>query len=270
MQNYVGNIVKIETQSQNIIGKLCLVDEEKGKVVLTNKDAKEREISILEINHIDLADENSSDEQSAGAYGRPLEETQMHYLFYDAFNIYGPFEDSFIQTVAIALKKFVRNLKNSSVRIVIGSDDVFGRIGFCFACSLLERVCELSIEVDCELEDLRTMKYKQIYHRCGGEIQECRDPDRRAITLYACNRNYFRNLEETPTGTVLILDLLEKMPFSPFIGLGLGFVPEHYAQFSKGFYILDVGFSTMLADKYKVCKKFDSSLMKADLNKIRR
>ena len=71
---------------------MTLFDKEKGRIFIENGE-KKYEMSLNEIVNVSLSQENTCEE-------KPLNEVDMYALFYEAFNIYGSFEDQFIYSVA--------------------------------------------------------------------------------------------------------------------------------------------------------------------------
>lgn len=191
----------------------------------------------------------------------------MYALFYEAFNIYGPFEDQFIYSVANALKKFMRDISSSSIKIIVASDDIFGRIGLCFARIALGRARCLSVELQCDLFDLCSLKYKNAYLNSGGVFDsQSTEENSYSLLLFACNRNCKFQKSEYSANQIILLDIPSVVDIPVFTGLGLGFIPENYKLCNRSCYVIDVGLGSVLAKKYKLPQSYKNSLVKLDLS----
>lgn len=167
MVDYIGKKVIVKTEKGILEGLLVSYNEEEGKLSIEDSLCIRKELGFMDV--IDL---NTIDSQNKSPNGEPLNEIQMHTLFYEAFNIYGPLEDNFCWLVASALKKFLKDIATSKVKIVIGSDDIFGRIGLCFARLLFEKAEKVDVFLSCDLFDFRTLRYKDMFLNSGGHFEE--------------------------------------------------------------------------------------------------
>ena len=265
MVDYIGKRVVIKTEEGTVQGKLTYFNRDSGKLTVEDSYNISNELDLVDIIEVKLADVHA-DQLRGSTSTQVLTEENMYSLFYDAFNVYGPFEDHFSCTIATSLKKFLRDLANSRIKIIIGSDDVFGRVGLCFARILLDKVEHLDVVLECDISDLRTLKYKNSFINSGGSFAECPSPASYTMILFACNREFEFTLEDSASSLVLLLDIPKQMPFA-FTGLGLGFTPENYRTCPKFYYLIDAGFGNMLCDKYGICKQYKSSLMKVEITK---
>ncbi|KAM0680640.1 hypothetical protein GINT2_001328 [Glugoides intestinalis] len=262
MESFVGKNLRVKTAEKLYEGKMNEVNCLNGIIKMELNSKQPLELKFTEILNISLADE-----EEVGAE-MPLKEADMYLLFFEAFNIFGPFEDQFVSTVANSLKKFIRELSTARVKILVGSDDIFGRIGLCFARLLLDKTLELSVEIRCELNDLRTMKYQNAFLNSGGgfNLQKIEETGYTTV-LFATNRHGDFSFENELSGQVLLLDIPQAPVFSNFIGLGLGFIPEHYQSCKKFYYLIDVSFGAALAKKFKLPQNFKNSLVKIETQK---
>lgn len=262
METYLGKNLKVKTADILYQGKMSGFDTEKGIVVLEN-NLNKQELKFDDILSISLAEDP---EESMEA---PLKESDMYLLFYEAFNIFGPFEEHFVCLVGNAVKKFIREISTANIKIIVGSDDVFGRIGFSFARSILDKAKSVSVEVRCTINDLNTMKYQNAFINSGGLLEESSGEEKSySMIIFASNRNGNFNLDRNSSNQVIVLDIPETLQFNNFIGLGLGFIPENYMKCNRFYYIVDVGFGFPLAKKYKLPQNFKNSLMKVDVPNI--
>lgn len=259
MECFEGQFLKVKTEKNTIEGVMTCFDKEKGKIIIENAD-KKYEMNFDEVLDVFLPKEEVSEE-------KPLNESDMYALFYEAFNIYGPFEEQFVYSVASSLKKFMRDIAACNIKIVIESDDVFGRIGLCFARMILGRSKDLSVELRCNLFDFNTLKYKSAFLNSGGKFDDISDDIKSySLVLFACNRNCSFNLNGCSSSQIIILDIPSKIDISGFTGLGLGFIPENYSHCNRSCYVVDVGFGSILTKKYNLPHNFKNSLVKIDLN----
>lgn len=264
MSEYIGKPVAIRTETGLVQGRLLQFDKENGKILLECPDNKSKELDLLDVLEVNIAEEEDKSQQNF--YGRPLSESDMHKLFYEAFNVYGPFEDAFCMTVSLAIKKFLRDVTTARICIIIGSDDVFGLIGLCLARLLHNKALEIDVYLACELCDLRTLRYREAFLNSGGSFVDSPKASGYTMVVYACNRSF--EIKNVPKGGItLLLDLPSKAPNVPFTGLGLGFAPEHYHICPKFYYIIDVGFGSVLASKYDVYAGTRGSLVKVEIAK---
>lgn len=254
MEAYIGKNLNIKTINGDVEGIMESINTESGLMSILNQNTR-KIIKFDDVTSIELLQSNN-----------PLPEQDMYGVFYEAFNVFGPSEDHFILTVASSLKKFLRDFSASSIRIVIGSDDVFGRIGLCFARIALGRTEKLSVILACNLSEIKSITYKSFYENSGGIFTTGIGESNYSLTLFACNRNFKFNEYAVSSGQNIILDLPGTMPFQNFTGLGLGFVPEHSNVCSKFFYLLDVGFGNQICKKYGLPTKFKNSLVKVEVN----
>lgn len=255
MEIYEGQILKVKTENNDYEGVLTKFDKENGKVII-EKDMKKYEMNFNDILNISLLQQDISEE-------KPLSESDMYTLFYEAFNIYGPFEDHFIYSVASALKKFMREMSSSTIKIIVGSDDIFGRIGLCFARIALGRVKSLSVELHCDLFDLSTLKYKNAYLNSGGIFdQHSSDENSYSLVLFASNRNFKFESSGYSSNQIILLDIPQTVNIPVFTGLGLGFIPENYKLCNRSCYVVDVGLGSILTKKYKLFQNYKNTLMK--------
>lgn len=261
MEEFIGKKIKVGTSKGLFEGKMNFIDKNLGTISISNNIGIQsfNFDEILTLSEVKCSQDNNNQ--------IPLKETDMYSLFYEAFNVFGPFEDHFILSVSQSLKKFLRDFTASSIKIIIGSDDVFGRIGLCFARIALDRVSKLDIDVKCNLNDLKTLQYKNAYENSGGCFTSNFEKANYSMILFACNRNYNFKDENPTASQVLILDIPSSLPFQAFTGVGLGFIPEHANICNKIFYLFDVGFGCTLCKKYKLPCKYKNSLVKIDLAK---
>lgn len=286
--NFIGKHVLIKTESGEFSGRLIAYNEENGKILLEDSYNITNELDILNVLEVQLTDNNTADthnivcekdnmvnnteniviskdtfitmNQNTISY---LNEETMHELFNDAFNIYGPFEDNFCATITMGLKKFIKDPFSAKIKIVVGSDDIFGRIGLCFARSLIGRVESLDVEIRCTIKDLKTFKYLNSYKNSSGVFTNECPPFRTNYTmvLFATNRHCNFELHNAVSDYIILLDIPKVVNF-PFTGLGLGFKPENYRTCSRFYYLLDVGFPSVLCKKYFIPSYFKNSLVK--------
>lgn len=257
MEEFKGKKIKLKTEKSVIEGILYEFSVDSGNFVIENQGNK-MNLKISDVLDVSLIKE---DEKIAS----PLKEADMYSLFYEAFNVFGPYEDQLIYTVAVSLKKFLKDLKTSSVKIVIESDDIFGRIGFCFARLLLDKVEYLSVETRCEFFDLSTLRYKNTFLNSGGILDDSSDSTTFSLLLFACNRNCSFNKDNIPSSQIIVLDIPKTLSFSNFNGIGLGFIPENYKVCNKCYFVVDVGFGSYLCSKYRIPSNYKNSLVKYDV-----
>ena len=254
MNKFKGKLIKIKTEKSFIEGIMSEFDQKNGKVTIENNSFK-TEMKFDEILEISLIEEE------------PLKESEMYALFYEAFNIYGPFEDQFIYSVSSALKKFLRDISTSTIKIIVDSDDVFGRIGLCFARSILGKAKCISLEIRTDLLDLNSLKYKNAFINSGGSIDEneySKDEKSYTLILFACNRNCSFEKFLSFSNQIVLIDIPENTSLNSFTGLGLGFLPENKAVCNRSYYLVDVGFGNLLTKKYKLPQNLKTSLVKMD------
>lgn len=270
MADYVGQNVVIKTESGIVKGKLTCFSHDSGKLTVEDSYNISNEIDLADIVEVSLM-------EAEGGSDRALTEDEMYQLFYDAFNVYGPFEDNFCTMISMALKKFLRNPTADRVKIIIGSDDIFGRIGLCFARLLIGKTALLEVDLETEISDLRTMKYKNAYENSGGKFNNLDFGKENAfdnnsnvteyrLILFATNRNFDFNLKGASAVHSIILDIPTSVSFS-FTGIGLGFRPENYKICPGFFYLADVGFSKILCEKYRINKTYKANLVKIEISK---
>jgi hypothetical protein len=256
MDKFEGKLIKVKTEKSLFEGILSFFDKANGKITIESNSSK-IEMFFDEILEISLIEEE------------PLKESEMYALFYESFNIYGPFEDQFVYSIASALKKFLRDMSTSSIKVIVDSDDVFGRIGMCFARILLGKVKQLSLEIRCDLFDLNSLKYKNSFINSGGSIDEIdmsKEEKSFSFILFACNRNSSFEKYSNISNQIILLDIPENPTFQSFTGLGLGFIPENRSMCTRSYYLIDVGFGSYLTKKYKLPQNLKNSLVKMDLN----
>lgn len=258
MEEYIGKNLRIKTDNGNVEGKMLAIDLENGKVTIETLD------NLLDINFNDVFNVSVVE---ADLLPSPLKETDMYMLFYEAFNVFGPFEEEFIYMTANTLKKFFRDISTADVKIIIGSDDVFGRIGLCFARLALNRGASVSIELRCDLHDVRTLKYKNVFENSGGRFGQSINDTLFGMILFACNRNAKFDIGNLKSTQIVLLDIPKSVELPNFIGFGLGFVPEHCAKCNKFYYVIDVGFGTTLVKKYRLPQNFKTNLVKFEIPK---
>lgn len=262
MADYIGKKVLLKTEAGNLSGKLTSFNKDAGKLILEDSYNISNELDLLDILEVQLIDIQPYTSNDKNA----LDENTMHSLFYDAFNVYGPFEDNFCSIIATSLKKFLRDMNSAKIKIIIGSDDLFGRIGLCFARMLIGRVQSLDVEVKCDISDLRSCRYMQAFKNSGGSLLSLQVSSAPyTLLLFACNRDFDFDLQDCISNLILVLDIPQELPFL-FTGLGLGFKPENYRACPKFYYLVDVGFSPILCDKYGIPKHFKSSLNRENVN----
>lgn len=266
MTDYIGKKVVITTENGVVHGKLTSFNKDSGKLTLEDSYNISNELDLVDIVEVQMEEDRRGSTKDPGAE-QGLKEEDMYSLFYDAFNVYGPFEDNFCSVITTSLKKFIKDTTTSRIRIVVGTDDIFGRVGLCFARFLLDRVEHLDVECACEIHDLRTQRYVNAFINCGGCFVEQSAQEQYTMVVFACNRSFDFSQRSPHSGLVLLLDLPPKVPFASFTGLGLGFTPEHYNVCPKSFYLVDAGFGSVLCNKYKICKSYKSSLVKIDISR---
>lgn len=255
MEKFEGKLLKVKTEKSTIEGIMSAFDKENGKITIEN-DSKKLEMNFNEILDISLLQEEI-----------PLKESDMYALFYEAFNIFGPFEDQFIYAVATSLKKFMRDISTCTIKIIIESDDIFGRIGLCFARLILGKVKCLTVDLRCELYDFNTLKYRGAFINSGGCFDASNTEERSfTLILFACNRNCNFERNGAISNQILLLDIPKTSNLPNFTGLGLGFIPENCNSCNRSYYVIDVGFGNALATKYKLPYNLKNSLVKMDLN----
>lgn len=259
MEEFVGKELRVGTTKGPIEGVMCVFDKDNGIITIQNTAGK-HELYFDDVISVNMVE---SDGTSCQAETKALKEADMYALFYEAFNIYGPFEDHFIFAVAISLKKFLRDFSASSIKIVVGSDDVFGRIGLCFARLALGRAECVSVELRCDLNELKSQKYRNAFENSGGYFDSVSKSF--SLALFACNRNGNFEMNGFSSAQTIILDIPRSLPFTNFTGVGLGFIPENSAVCTKPYYLLDVGFGSVLCQKYGIPSKYKNSLVKMDI-----
>lgn len=258
MVDYIGKEVIIKTQNRTIQGILRQFNNEDGKIIMEDPYNINTDVDILDVLEVQLVKGKSIVE--------PLKEESMYALLYDAFNIYGPFEDSFCATVSSTLKKFLKDPSSASIRIIIGSDDIFGRIGLCFARLLLGRTSCLHVECACAIRDIRSQKYSASFINSGGSFAVSIPEQQYTLTLFATNRHFEFSSKNCTSSLIVLLDIPKEVPFQ-FTGLGLGFQPENYQIGKRFYYLLDVGFPPLLCEKYNLPRELKSSLVREDADK---
>ncbi|KAI5148522.1 hypothetical protein ENBRE01_0383 [Enteropsectra breve] len=256
---YIGKNVIVSTELGKYAGNLLSFDENMGKLVLKDGASTFKTIDLLDITEVELQGEQLED---YGAYGRALPEEQMYRLFYDAFNLYGPFEGEFCSVIATGISKFIRDPETYKIKIIIGSDDIFGRIGLCLARLILHKIEKLTVVLDCDIHNLKTLKFQNAFLNSGGALTRSNSIADYTLILYAANRNYDFKLAGDDRSINILLDIPKTpVPFF-FTGLGLGFVPENHSNCNRMYYMIDAGFGTMLSSKYGICKNFKNSMFK--------
>lgn len=270
MSSFIGKEVAIRTELGTVQGKLLQFDKESGRILIEDAGKSTKELDLLDVLEVNLmgteltAANSDSPPGIAPIFGQPITENDMHSLFYEAFNVYGPFEDSFCATISLAIKKFLRDVSSSKICVIVGSDDIFGRVGLCFARTILGKCRTLDVLLQTDICDLRTVRYREAFLNSGGHFLE-QQREAYTMVLFACNRHHLMN--NPPKGSIsLLVDLPNKAPPFPFTGLGLGFVPENYTICSKLYYIIDVGFGAVLANKYGAANGMRGSLVKMEMN----
>lgn len=256
MVDYIGRKVIVKTEGGNLEGTLISYDQDQGKLAIEDSMYIKKELGFL-----DILELNSADSINRPQNGFPLTEIEMHRLFYEAFNIYGPLEDNFCWLVASGLKKFLKDVSSSKIKIIIGSDDIFGRIGLCLGRMLYEKAERVDVVLVCDVFDLRTLRYKDIFLNAGGRFEDSRNDFKYTMTVFAANRHFEYKSQVNPTGQIILIDLPTVSPFDNFIGIGLGFVPENH-MICSGYYIMDCGFCKTLIEKYGICSQFKSFMVK--------
>jgi len=258
MEEYIGKNLRVKLATSSIEGVMSSLDTEGGRMILDTPTSK-LEIKFNDVFNVSLLEDE--------AIPAPLRESDMYLMFYEAFNVLGPFEDQFIYNIAYSLKKFFKEISTADIKIIVGSDDVFGRIGLCFARLVLNRAARLSVELRCEINDLRTLRYKNVFENSGGSYNCFMSDTAFSMVLFASNRNVKFDLGSLVTPQALLLDIPKTIGFSNFIGLGLGFIPENFSICGKFYYLIDVGFGAALAKKYKLPQQFKNSLIKVEVHK---
>lgn len=256
MEDYIGRNLKIKTIEGSVEGILETFDKESGIITILNQNIKK----VLNFDDVTGLDLNETPKDG------PLKEEDMYSLFYEAFNIYGPIEEHFVLSVASALKKFIKDLSTASIKIIIGSDDVFGRIGLAFARIIYGRVANLSIEFRSEIRETKTQLYKNMYTNSGGVFTNT-SQNVFSLVLFASNRHSDFGMKNMSTSQTILLDIPSSLPFINFTALGLGFIPENSQLSTKFFYLLDVGFGIHLCKKYGLPTTYKNSLMRIEPNR---
>lgn len=261
MQDYIGKKLKIRTGNQIHEGKMASFNIEDGKIVLENAFNKKQEFKFDDVTNISLLDDECLEQA-------PLKQSDMYTMFYEAFNIYGPTEDQYIYAIVISLKKFFREISTATIKIIIESDDVFGRIGLSFARFILDKAQHVSVELRCELYDLNSLKYKNAFENSGGYFDQPSNENRNyGMILFATNRNGNYDLGSLTSNQIIFLDIPAKTKIHNFIGLGLGFIPENFNVCNKFYYLIDVGFGLELARKYKLPHGLKNNMVKIETTK---
>lgn len=261
MQDYIGKKLKIKTGNQIHEGKMSSFNVDDGKIVLENAFNKKQEFKFDEVTNISLLDDDSLEQA-------PLKQSEMYAMFHEAFNIYGPTEDQYIYIIAVSLKKFFRDISTATIKIIIESDDVFGRIGLSFARFVLNKAQHVSVELRCELYDLNSLKYKNSFENSGGYFDQPSEESKNyGMILFATNRGGNYDLGNLTSTQILFLDIPESPKISNFVGLGLGFIPENFHVCNKIYYLIDVGFGLELARKYKLPFGLKNNMIKMEINK---
>ncbi len=260
--HFIGKKVCIKTEGGDFYGRLTAFNKEDGKIIVEDSYNISKELDLLKVNEVKLLESQFGDFQ-VNKNHEPLSEEKMYELFDDAFNVYGPFEDSFCTIISLALKKFIKDIVSAKIKIIIGSDDVFGRIGLCFASLLIGRVADLDVEIKCTVKNVKTLKYLNAYENSGGSIKENESSAKSSysLILFAANRNFDFNIDNSVSNHVLILDIPKKVNFL-FTGLGLGFKPENYKTCTRFYYLVDAGYPSFLCNKYNIPMYFKNSLVK--------
>lgn len=261
MCDYIGQYVLVKTEKGTLDGRLTSFNKDSGRIILEDAYNISNEIDLMEVVDVQLQDKRDDKDPGDGA----LTEENMHALFYDAFNVYGPSEDHFCVTIAMALKKFIKDVSTARVRIVVGSDDVFGRIGLCLARILLGRTELLHVELGCTITNLRTHRYANTFINSGGSYTQPTEDSSYSLVVFCSNRHYRFGSAAKTTGQVILLDLPSFVPFETFTAVGLGFTPENYRVCPRSFYLIDASFGSILCDKYKIRKHYKNSLVKIDV-----
>ncbi|EED44448.1 hypothetical protein EBI_26129 [Enterocytozoon bieneusi H348] len=192
-----------------------------------------------------------------------LNEQEMYNLFYDAFNTYGPTEDQFIIQGAIGILKIIKDKKK--IKIIIGSDDVFGRIGLCLARLLLQKkdTHKITVVVLCNIKNIDTVKYKYMYLNNGGIISLLNDNNEVDQIIFASNRNFeFQKICHGEQVVYLYFDVPEIQPFRKALGVGFGFTPNTFSNCKSHFYIIDMSFSNVLYNMYNIKETFNYSVIR--------
>jgi Domain of unknown function (DUF5096) len=265
MQDLIGKKLVFMREKGNIEGIFISYDEDTGKILIKDpfNDSKITEIEISDVTEVKISETDPpADISPKIALSQGLSESRMYALFNDAFNIYGPFEDSFIYSVAISMKKFIKDQATSKIKIVVGSDDVFGRIGLSFARLMMDRVEKLDLVLDCGLADIKSLGYLSAFYNSKGELSQSTENTHYTLVLFACNRHYSFSMGNNTADQTIIMDLPNQISIPNFTHVSLGFTPEYFKKAWKYYYIIDVGFGAALAEKYGIFIKYKNSLTK--------
>ncbi|KAL6121544.1 hypothetical protein NUSPORA_01512 [Nucleospora cyclopteri] len=261
MKEHIGKSVMAKTPKSIVKGVLQGFDEENG-ILFIGLQKKVIQLSAENVINLEVQGEAQSNCEQIIS---PLQEKEMYSLFYDAFNFTGPFEDAFIHQAAVSLIKFTKNMK--SIKIIVGSDDVFGRIGLHFARIMWEKTnskiykeTAVSIEIVCCLETIKSKCYlsliqEDLFNEDNGQNHD--------LVIFGTNRNLqFSKIQFNDQSTYVFIDIPAKITCKKFFGVGLGFIPEHFKSCFPFFYIFDMFFPSELIQKYHLVTDFANSIIK--------
>lgn len=262
MDQHIGKKLLFRTEKGILQGILKSYDSETGKIYLQENDIV-KEIDVVEVVDVQEIQDGAD---SKNLYTE-LKEADMYSLFEEAFTIYGPLEDNFISAVAISLKKFLKDISSSRIRIIIGSDDVFGRIGLCFARLMQGKALQMDVCIECSLRDIKSLTYYNLFINSGGILSNSKElSGKYSMTLFAANRHFDFKLGNCISEQSIVMDLSDNITLPIYTCVGLGYAPEHSKSLVKYFYLVDVGFGQILCDKYNLYRKYKNSLIKVDMN----
>ena len=115
-----------------------------------------------------------------------------------------------------------------SLKIIVGSDGIFGQIGLSFARIALGRAKCLSVELQCDLFDLSSLKYKYEYLNSGGVSDyQSAEENSYSLLLNACSRNCKFERSGYSSIQIILLDIPLNVDIPVFTGFRLGFIPKN-------------------------------------------
>lgn len=265
MKEFLGKHVSITSNNKVFKGVLYNANDTHIEIKTSRNNVK---LSINDIQNMEIeCEENKTAKKDV------LDEKEMYSLFYDSFNFYGPTEDQFILYVCNALHKTVKDAKN--IKIIVGSDDIFGQIGLCFARMIIRTGKNVFVNVRTPLMSLNSSKHYQLLknnHQENLKLVEYAEEDENSCiyetVLIAANRNALERISFAYSDEIryMIVDCASKNEFTNYFAFGLGFIPDTYKNYKNNFFIVDVGFSSELCNKHGIDDKFTASIRKVKIN----
>ncbi|OQS53922.1 hypothetical protein EHP00_892 [Ecytonucleospora hepatopenaei] len=263
MKEFLGKQVVVSCNNKVIKGLLIDVND---SLVEIKTQQNTNKVNINEIQNMEVEmDESFLPKKDV------LNEKEMYSLFYDAFTIYGPTEEQFVQLVINALIKTTKEAQ--TVKIIVGSDDIFGAIGFTFARSIMRNAKKVYVEIQTEITSLKNTMHFQLLKNSKQEnliiadfIDENENETKYDTVLLAYNRNYKYDINKNTTARILIIDCPSTNPYTNYFAFGLGFLPDTSRVFKNNFYVIDTSFSSVLCKKHGIDNNFSSSLKKIRMN----